>query len=122
MKYTRIYADQEGVSHFDDVEVELALADFAPPAPPLYVSPFRQALLYAFGTLPADWYGIQHPAPKRQFSFFLTGEVEVQAGDGEIRRFGSGSVLLMEDTNGKGHVARVIGETEASVVLMQLPD
>jgi hypothetical protein len=35
MKYTRIYCDAGGVSHFEDVQVEVAPVDFAPPAPPL---------------------------------------------------------------------------------------
>lgn len=34
MKYTRIYGDPIGESHFEDVEVELKLVDFAPPAAP----------------------------------------------------------------------------------------
>jgi len=122
VKYTSIYTDQKGISHFEDVEVELALADFAPPAPPLLISPFGQAVQYTFGILPSGWFGIQHPTPKRQFSFFLTGEVEVEAGDGELRRFGPGGVLLMEDTVGKGHVARVLGDSDVFVVIMQLPD
>ena len=35
MKYTRVYADSNGESHFEDVEVEFSSVDFAPPAPPL---------------------------------------------------------------------------------------
>ncbi|MBU2536237.1 MAG: cupin domain-containing protein [Chloroflexi bacterium] len=122
MKYTRIYADKEGVSHFEDVAVKLALVDFAPPAPPVFLSPFSQASQFVFGTLPADWFGVWHPTPKRQFSFFLSGEVEVQAGDGELRRFGAGSVFLMEDTIGKGHVTRVLGGSDVLVAILQLPD
>jgi hypothetical protein len=32
MKYVRVYADQNGDSHFEDVEVAMSLTDFAPPA------------------------------------------------------------------------------------------
>jgi len=39
MKYVRMYADKNGDSHFEDVEVAMSLVDFAPPAPPLNLSP-----------------------------------------------------------------------------------
>jgi hypothetical protein len=35
MKYIRIFADQNGDSHFEDVEVAMSLTNFAPPAPVL---------------------------------------------------------------------------------------
>jgi hypothetical protein len=31
MKYLRIYADQNGDSHFEDVEIAMSLTNFAPP-------------------------------------------------------------------------------------------
>jgi len=43
MKYTRVYADENGESHFEDVEVEFSPVDFAPPAPPLDLSAFAPA-------------------------------------------------------------------------------
>ena len=54
----------------------------------------------------ADW----HPVPRRQINIVLSGEVEIEVSDGEKRRFGPGSYLLGEDTAGKGHVTRVIGD------------
>ena len=34
MKYVRVYADDQGESHFEDVEVPLVLVEFAPPPRP----------------------------------------------------------------------------------------
>ena len=48
MKYTRVYADENGESHFEDVEVEFSSVDFAPPAPPLDLSAFTPATQYGF--------------------------------------------------------------------------
>ena len=31
--YVRVYADDKGESHFEDVAIELSEVDFAPPAP-----------------------------------------------------------------------------------------
>jgi hypothetical protein len=36
----------------------------------------------------------------------LTGEVEFETSDGDIRRLPPGSVVLAEDTTGKGHISR----------------
>jgi uncharacterized cupin superfamily protein len=38
----------------------------------------------------------------------LDGEVEIEAGDGTKRRFGTGDVLLAEDTAGRGHISRAV--------------
>lgn len=35
--YVRICADDDGESHFEDVTVEFSEADYAPPAPPMFV-------------------------------------------------------------------------------------
>ena len=39
----------------------------------------------------------------------LRGEYEVTASDGEVRCFPVGSLLLLEDTTGKGHASRIVG-------------
>ena len=122
MKYTRVYADAEGESHLEDVEVELKPTDFAPPAPPLNLSPFTPAKRFGFLHASPGWSGDWHPAPKRQICFYLAGEVEGEASDGEVRRFGPGDVVLLEDTVGKGHRSRVVGNQEAVMAVVQLED
>src|SRR5215468_8213673 len=47
---------------------------------------------------------------------YLSGTVEVTASDGEFRRFGPGSLLLLEDTHGKGHSTRVLDEDVVMLV------
>ena len=121
IKYCRIYADQNGDSHFEDVEVSLMQTDFAPPAPPVYLSSFGPALRYAFCSFPAGWRGDWHPTPQRQIFFILSGEVAGQVSDGEVRHFGAGSVVLAEDATGKGHVSRVTSKTDLLTAVVQLP-
>jgi len=122
MKYTRIYADTKGESHFIDVEIELEPIEFAPPAPPVNLSSFTLATQYAFCVFPSGWYGDRHPTPKKQTFLFLSGEMEVLVSDGEERRFGAGSIVLVEDTTGKGHVSRVVGSIDNAMAMVQLPD
>lgn len=122
MNYVRVYADQNGDSHFEDVEVAMSLTDFAPPDPPVEVSPLMPSTNVAFLSAPAGWYGPPHPAPRRQFVFVLTSELEGAVSDGEVRRFTPGSVILQEDTWGKGHSTRVVGNGSALAAVVQLPD
>ena len=58
MNYTRFYADASGESHMDDMEAAFAPRDFAPPAPPLDLSPIVPATGAAFLRFPAGWTGI----------------------------------------------------------------
>jgi len=118
--YTRLYADEHGESHFEDVEIDLTMTDYAPPAPPLELSSFTPATQFGFMNAPAGWSSEWHPTSARNIFFVLTGEWEVTASDGEWRRFPAGSVLLVEDTAGKGHSSRVISETESLAAMVQL--
>ena len=122
MNYLRIYADPNGESHIEDVEVELEQLDFAPPAPPVNLSSYSPAVQYAFCSFPASWHGNWHHTPHRQIFFILSGEGAAQVSDGEVRHFGAGSVLLAEDTTGKGHVSWVVGNTDLVAAVVQLPD
>lgn len=122
MKYARLYSDESGASHFEDVEIELKLVDFAPPAPPVNLSSFIPTTQIAFVSNPAGWHGDWHPTPKRQFGFFLSGEWKFTASDGEVRHFSPGAILLVEDTTGKGHTSQVVSDSAALAVVAQLSD
>jgi hypothetical protein len=114
--------DAAGESHFEDAAVDLIQTDFAPPAMPAKLSAFVPAAQYGFLATPPGWYGDWHPSPRRQILFFLAGRVEIQVSDGEVRQFGPGDILLSEDTGGKGHVSRTVGEVELLSAVVQLPD
>ncbi|HMG74823.1 MAG TPA: hypothetical protein VK582_15080 [Pyrinomonadaceae bacterium] len=46
--YIRLYADERGESHFEEVEIDLAWIDYAPPAPMLELSPTTPATQFGF--------------------------------------------------------------------------
>jgi hypothetical protein len=119
-RYTRLFADESGESHFAEVAEELRLTDFAPPAAPVNLSSFFVASRIAFFSAPADWHGDWHPAPARNLFVVISGEWEVTSSDGETRRFSPGSVLLVEDTKGKGHTSRVVSSEDSLAVLVQM--
>jgi hypothetical protein len=51
-----------------------------------------------------DW----HPAPRRQYIINLDAGVKITASDGESRIIGTGEIILVEDTTGKGHLSQHI--------------
>ena len=122
LTYMRLYADEEGVSHFEDVEITFHESEFVPPAPPVLLSSFNPANQYGFEVVPPGWYGDWHPAPGRVLAIYLSGQGEIEASDGEVRTIGPGSILLAEDTTGKGHISRITGPDEMLVLILQLPD
>jgi hypothetical protein len=117
MKYFRIYADEAGESHFEDVDIELDESSGGSDLSTLY-----PATGVMFRRSPADQYLDWHPAPRRQFVITLSGEAEVEASDGEVRRIGPGTIMLAEDITGKGHITRGVGSTERVSIFIPLPD
>ena len=116
-KYTRLYTDETGESHFEDLQIELNSIDFAPPAPPLNVAQFGQTEKSLWIGVPVGWDGKKpHPSPNRQILCTVQGEYEVTASDGVVRRFPVGSVLFLEDTWGKGHSSRTISQEDVLIL------
>jgi hypothetical protein len=121
IKYDRLYSGSDGRSRVQkNLEIELTARDFVPPAPPIGVSTLKPASTYAFLLVPAGFIGDWHPTPKRQWLFYLQGEMEYEAGDGTKWRVGPGSYMLTEDTTGQGHRSRVLSPTPALMVAVQL--
>jgi hypothetical protein len=122
MKYVRVFTDPSGESHFEDVEVACSSLPADPPAPPILISSFITADQLAFVRCPPGGSGHWQTTPRRQFLFLLAGENETEVSDGEVRHFGPGSIILLEDTCGKGHCGRFVGTENALVALIELPD
>ena len=111
MHITRLYADAAGVSHFADLD--LPLDDSGPIG---RLSQRQAASGVIFRETDPDYDYDWHTAPQRQFIIMLSGTVEIEAGDGEVRRFGPGAVLLAEDTSGRGHRSRTVdGQPRQSI-------
>ncbi len=63
-----------------------------------------------------------HCAPRRQYTITLSGEAEVEVGDGSKRRVGPGDVLLAEDLTGQGHITRVVSAEPRYYIVVALGD
>lgn len=115
-----MFADDKGESHFDDIEIEFTATDYVQTAAPLDFSATFPASQVAFMRAPAGWASEFHVSSARNMFVVLSGEWEVTASDGESRHFAAGSVLLVEDTTGRGHSSRVVGDTESVAVVVPL--
>jgi hypothetical protein len=81
--YVRLFADAEGNSRLEqDLTLQLVPTNFVPPAPAIHVSPLQPAAAYAFLSVPAGYFGDWHPSPKRQWVFFISGQMEFGVSDG----------------------------------------
>ena len=118
----RIYADAEGESHFEDVEFPFEQTDFVPPAPPVLMTALESASSYSFELVHPGWHGDWHPVPQRLLAAYLSGVGTIEASDGELRDPRPGTILLAEDTTGKGHISAVTGTEEMLVLILLLPE
>ena len=120
LECVRLFADSAGESHFGPLDIDLTSEDFAPPALPLEVSQIVEAR-HGFLRAAPGWFGDWHPTPARQFMCVLSGVLEVSVSDGETRRMTPGTIILLEDTAGRGHATRVVSEDAAVLAFAQLP-
>jgi|SRR5690554_3249703 len=114
-KITRVYSDEMGDSHFEEVEIPLHddgdigfLSDKIPTKEVIFRK-VKPSYDYDF-----------HTAPERQYIILLDGEIEIETSLGEKRRFKGGEILLMEDTTGKGHKTRNIQNMERKSIFITL--
>ena len=64
--YVRLYADEKGQSHFEDVAIDLLPGFAVPPAEPLGFGSFLNLGKSRFISAPAAWRGdTPHPVPRR---------------------------------------------------------
>ena len=122
MQYARIYTDEDGETHFEDVTVETRYEDSSFSAGGWLVSPPVPVTGMIFRRVTVEHGEEPHVAPRRQFIVHLAGEAETQVSDGETRRFGPGSVLLVEDVTGKGHITRRVGDVVRETLFLPLAE
>ncbi len=115
--FVRVYSGADGQSHLEEFE-----PDWNP-----FVdtegahgegTPLESATGITIRRNPPGYFLDFHCAPRRQYTITIAGELELGTGDGTVRRFGPGTVLLAEDLTGQGHSTRVVGaETRVTIVV-----
>jgi hypothetical protein len=115
LKITRVYAGAAGDSHFSEIDIPLkdgGIIGRLSERQPVKNIIFREN----DGDYDYDW----HCAPQRQYIVLLDGEIELEASDGEKRRFRGGDILLVEDVSGRGHRTRTVNNKPRRSVFVTL--
>lgn len=103
MKVTRIYTGNDNESHFEDLNYELLdSGDIGKLSKKIPVK--EMILRETSGQYNYNF----HTTPEKQFIILLDGEIEIENGHGEKRRFKAGDILLAEDITGRGHKTKSI--------------
>ena len=116
-EYTRIYHDDLGDSHLETISVDCKADREA--TSEIKRSTSESATNFTFIEAPRNWNYEWHNAPRRQYVLLFGGEIELETSDGEVKHLFPGAVIFAEDTQGKGHITRSVGNT--SVVLGIVP-
>ncbi|MCZ6619546.1 MAG: hypothetical protein O7E57_15595 [Gammaproteobacteria bacterium] len=115
LNIVRIYSGDDGESHFEDVEVEMENRGQVGRISELWCG---KGVM--FREVEGDYEIDFHNAPRRQLVVNLTGSVDIEIGDGTVRRLGPGSILLAEDTTGRGHISRAVDGEPRSCLFVPL--
>ena len=104
MAIIRVYAGSDGQSHFEELHPTFDLRNDQSETAELI--PGSGIVIRRFEpTRSNPW----HHAPGRYAVFTLSGAVDIEIGDGTVRRLGPGDILIAEDLTGQGHATREVG-------------
>src|SRR5438874_1949493 len=117
MAIIRIYAGSDGASHFEEIEPRLEPRGDRSESGELI--PGSGIVMRRFAPGRSNpW----HHAPGRYAVFTLSGAVDIEIGDGTIRRLGPGDILIAEDRAGQGHGTREVGPAPRVSIFVPLAE
>ena len=117
MNVVRVYAGDDGESHFEDVDIVVASQSGMGK-----LSKLIRGAGVMFREVDGDYDLDFHTAPRRQFVVNLRGAVDITVGSGEVRRLDSGDILLAEDTTGRGHKSRAVDGQPRTCLFVPIDD
>jgi quercetin dioxygenase-like cupin family protein len=105
MAIIRLFTGEDGESHFEEIEPVFEPLDDTSERAIIHTSGV-DILIRRFDPKRSNpW----HPAPGKVCVFTLSGSVDIEIGDGTVRRIGPGDILIAEDVTGQGHYTRESG-------------
>jgi quercetin dioxygenase-like cupin family protein len=119
MMIPRVWVDEQGASHFADLDMPEAMMPTALGLPDMRSTgavPLESFRLIT--TTPQAMARGWHPAPARQFVIVVRGAIAVEVSDGETRRLAAGSMIFFEDIRGRGHLNRIVDDQEIMLAVL----
>jgi len=112
----RLYTGPDGQTHAEEIEAKFAPGDEVE-SYKLLANAGAQLRRAPPGRV-ADW----HTAPRRQYVITLSGHGELEISGGKKIQVGPGSINLVEDVTGKGHITRTVGNEDRVTIQIPLSD
>jgi len=110
LKIIRVFAGDDGESHFEDVTTE----EMAKIVNRLGSGDITLNLR----TSPS--FSDYHNAPRRQYVVNLSGTAEFECADGTKVQLEPGDILVAEDLSGHGHITRSLSDTPRASLAIPL--
>jgi len=120
VQYTRIYKDDNGVTHFKDDKFFL-YSDYHSGVETVVQTPLQRVAGFYLTRTIEGWSVEKTETKRKHYTIILKGEMEIIAGDGEKRTFKTGDILLLEDMKSEGHGAKNIGKVKLLTLNIALP-
>src|SRR6266508_1795258 len=113
---TRLYTGPDKQTHAEEIEVNFAAAGTGESGKllPVTGAELRRSRPGYFN----DW----HVGPRRQYVITLSGRGELEVAGGKKISVEPGHIELIEDTTGKGHTTRVIGNEDRVTLWLPIAD
>src|SRR2546428_6338180 len=116
MAIIRIHTGPDGKSHFEDV-----VPRFEPRGDKSASAELIPGSGIVVRRFDANRSNPLHHAPGRAAVFTLSGAVDIEIGDGTVRRLGPGDILLAEDLTGQDHETRDARREPRAPIFLPLP-
>jgi len=117
MTLVRIVPDGDGPALFEEVEIPFATRDVHGAETEIF-----PAQEIAFVWTRSDFALDFHAASRRRIILMLDGQMEIEDGRGDCRVFGTGDLIDICDTTGKGHKTRIVGGRDVHTALIEIGD
>ncbi len=117
MAILRLYTGEDGKSHFE--EIEPAFQEVGDKSDQANIHAESGIIMRRFDPKRSNSW---HNAPGRVCVFTLSGAVDIEIGDGTVRRIGPGDILIAEDVTGEGHFTRESGDEPRTSIFVPLSE
>jgi len=117
---TRLYTGSDGETHAEEI-TDLRLTPDAARGG-LEASDVIKVTGLQFARTSPGWFRDWHVAERHQYIVTLRGRGEIELVGGRKIPLEPGSVILAEDSTGKGHISRTIGSEDRVALNIQLAD